>query len=141
MINDHGPRLDDEEYDRRVVDLHEGLPPVPGREQDRKVRRAELELAIDHRLGRDFPAERRERLWQVMQEVERRRLRLVGRYLLGRVFHRRPARSANRLAGWMVDHFAEVLDPRELESFFELRGGKPVLPLDEEPRRSDGRGR
>jgi len=130
----HGPRLTDEEYDRRVVGLHEGRPPMPSREEDRALRRAELELAIDHRLGRDFPAARRERLWQVLEQVERRRLRLVGRYLLGRLFTREkgPAKSANRLAGWMVDHFADVLDPRELESFFELGGAEPRLPVDVE---------
>jgi len=131
----HGPRLSGEEYDRRVVQLHEGGPPVPSRGEDRDLRRAELDLAIDHRLGRDFPAERRERLWEVAQDVERRRLRLIGKHLLGRVLRRRepgPAKAANRLAGWMVDHYAEVLDERELEAFFELGGEEPRLPVDVE---------
>lgn len=106
---------------------------MPGRGEDRELRRAELDLAIDHRLGRDFPKERRERLWEVAQDVERRRLRLIGKHLLGRMLRRRqpgPEKAANRLAGWMVDHYAEVLDERELEAFFELGGGKPALPFD-----------
>ena len=129
----HGPRLSGEEYDRRVVRLHEGRPPMPGRGEDRELRRAELDLAIDHRLGRDFPADRRERLWQVMQDIERRRLRLIGKHLLGRLVGRRrpgPVRSAHRLAGWMVDRCSEVLDDHELESFFELGGEEPALPVD-----------
>jgi hypothetical protein len=131
----HGPRLSGEEYDRRVVRIHEGRPPVPSRDEDRELRRAELDLAIDHRLGRDFPAERREQLWQVAQDVERRRLRLIGKHLLGRLLRRRepgPEKAANRLAGWMVDRYAEVLDERELEAFFELGRGEPRLPVDVE---------
>jgi hypothetical protein len=131
----HGPRLSGEEYDRRVVRLHEGGPPAPSRDEDRELRRAELDLAIDHRLGRDFPAGRRERLWEVAKDVERRRLRLIGKHLVGRVLRRRqpgPEKAANRLAGWMVERYAEVLDERELEAFFELGGEEPALPVDPE---------
>lgn len=132
----HGPRLGDDEYERRVVRLHEGLPPIPSREQDREVRRAELDLAIDHRLGRDFPLDRRRALWEVMEEVDRRRLRLLGRDLLTRVFTRRrgPVRSAQGLAAAMVDRCAEVLDERELESFFGQEWRTPSLPVDFEHR-------
>lgn len=131
----HGPRLGDREYERRVVRLHEGLPPVPSREQDREVRRAELDLAIDHRLGRDFPADRRLALWRVAEEADRRRLRLIGRHLVGRLFGRRrnPA-AANALAAAMVERFGEVLDERELASFFGEERHAPTLPVDREDR-------
>jgi hypothetical protein len=135
----HGPRLSDEEYERRVVRLHEALPPMPSREQDREVRRVELDLAVDHRLGRDFPDQRRHRLWQIMEDVEKRRLRLIGRFLIGRLFARRagPVKAAHGLAGVMVDRFAEVLDERELESFFGEEWQSPALPVDHEPRSSN----
>lgn len=135
----HGPRLSGEEYDRRIVLLHTGAPELPSREEDRKLRRAALDLAIDHRLGQDFPKERRDALWEVQQAVERRRLWLAAKYLLGRLFGRRrpPLKGANKLAGWMVDHFGEVLDAAELESFFDLRGSEPGVPFDERGHGSD----
>ena len=63
----HGPRLTDEEYEKKMIELHRDLPPMPSEEQDRQVRRMALDLAIDHRLGRDFPPERRELLWAIQQ--------------------------------------------------------------------------
>jgi hypothetical protein len=72
----HGPRLTDEEYEKRIIELHRDLPPMPTKDQDREVRRLELDLAIDHRLGRDFPRERRDALWAVQQRVEKKRVRL-----------------------------------------------------------------
>jgi len=51
----HGPRLTDEEYDNGIIELHRDLPPMPSEQQDRQKRRMALNLAIDHRLGREFP--------------------------------------------------------------------------------------
>lgn len=137
----HGPRLTDEEYRRRIVRLHEKASPMPSRDEDRRIRRAELDLAVDHRLGNEFPAARRESLWQVMQGIERRRLRLIGEYFLRRLFRRDPLpeSSANRLAKTMIARFHEVLDERELESFFGEEWRSPALPVDAEhrPRRGD----
>ena len=42
-------KLSGEEYDRRIVALHKHLPPVPSPEQQRQVRKSELDLAIDHK--------------------------------------------------------------------------------------------
>jgi len=131
----YGPRLTEEEYDRAIVALHERLPPMPTREEDRAARRAELDLTIDHRLGREFPRAKRDALWQVVQSVERRRLRLIGRYLFSRVFPlggRRRERAGQGLAGALVEQFSRVLTSRELESFFELAGSPPSLPVDVE---------
>ncbi len=114
----HGPRLSDEEYERRVVELYCGLPPVPTREQDARVRRQELELAIDHRLGNDFPHDRREALWAIQQRVERRRIRLMFRHLVRWLLPGGVTRGANRLAGYLVDKYAKELNRAELENFF-----------------------
>ncbi len=112
---DHGPRLTDEEYDQGIIRLHSDLPPVPTREQDRQVRRRELELAIDHRLGRNFPRRRREALWAIQQRVERKRRRLIFRYFLKRFFAKSLARDAQGLAGYLVDEYAKVLSRTNLE--------------------------
>ena len=128
---DYGPRLTDAEYERRILELHRGRPPMPTKDQDREARRRELDLAIDHRLGRDFPRERRDALWAAKERVERKRLRLGLKFLLKRAFGRDVAGSAQGLAGFMVDEYAKVLSEAEVERFFGLRKGeRPVLPID-----------
>ncbi len=132
----HGARLTADEYERRIVELHRNLPPIPSREMERAIRRKELDLAIDHRLGANFPADRRDRLWSILQRVERRRVWLALKYLVRRGMAPRPAAGAvhpqaERVAGFMVDAFAGALDERELKSFFDLEPGDPPrLPLD-----------
>ena len=115
----HGRRLSDEEYDRKVVALYSGLPPVATRQQDKCVRRHELDLAIDHRLGIDFPRDRRDALWAIQQRVERRRIRLMFGYLVRWLMPGAVSRGANRLAGYLVDEYAKELNHAELESFFD----------------------
>jgi hypothetical protein len=89
----HGPRLTDEEYDKRIIELHRGLPSMPSEDQDRQVRRMALDLAIDHRLGCDFPQARRESLWAIQQRTEKRRLWFALKYPLRRLFAKRLARG------------------------------------------------
>lgn len=130
---DYGVRLTDEEYDQAIVTLHSRLPPVPSREQRREVRRRELELAIDHRLGRDFPRPRRDALWAVQQKVERRRLKLMFRYPFRRFFAKSLIKNAQGLGGYLVEAYGEVLNRAELEQFFgkeEVR--HPALPVEPE---------
>lgn len=129
--SNYGIRLTDEEYDRAIVALHSGLPAVPSLEARRDVRRRELDLAIDHRLGREFPRSRRDALWSVQQSVEKRRLWLAVKYLLRRTLSRKLVRDAQALAGYLVEAYATVLSQEELEQFF---GGEearhPALPVD-----------
>jgi hypothetical protein len=133
----HGPRLSDEEYERRIIELHRDLPPMPTKEQDRDVRRRELDLAIDHRLGRDFPSERREALWAVKERLEKKRLRFGVKFLLKKLFGKSVAEDAQGLAGYIVDEYAKVLSKTELKTFFDLQEGeRPTLPIDMDSRRS-----
>ena len=127
----HGPRLSDEEHDRRIVQLYAGRPAAPSRQEQEWLRRQELELAIDHRLGTEFPRERRDALWAIQQRVERRRGRLLLRHLVRRVLPGSLARGAQGLAGFLVDEYAKVLNRKELESFFgEAEARAPALPVD-----------
>jgi len=128
----HGPTLDFEEYQRRLVALHSAQPPVPSRAQRKATRRAELELAIDHRLGVDFPKERREALWAVAERVERRRLGLVLLYVVRRIVPGLLPRGANSLARFLVKDYGTVLTREELVAFFgEEEVRNPGLPGDE----------
>jgi hypothetical protein len=132
---DYGLRLTDEEYERRIVELHRGLPPIPTKAEDEAVRRQELELAIDHRLGRDFPRARREELWAARQRIERRRLRFAVRHLLRRLFGKPLVRDAQHLAGDVADEYAKVLSGPELEQFLGVpEGERPALPVDADQR-------
>jgi hypothetical protein len=120
-----GRRLTDAEYQSAIIALQEALPPMPTHEQDEATRRAELDLAIDHRLGVDFPIARRERLWSIQLRIEKRRMRLALWLLLPMALRRR----AQRLAVDVVSEYARVLNQAELEAFFgsdEARN--PALP-------------
>src|SRR5438034_9060161 len=111
---DHGPRLTDDEYERRIVALRRRLPPISTAEQDREVLLQELDLAIDHRLGREFPRARREALWAAKERVEKKRLRLGATFLFKRLFGKSVTRQAQGLAGHTVDEYAKVLSPPEV---------------------------
>ncbi len=129
----YGQRISDEEYDRSIVALYSELPPVPSKKQRREVRRQELNLAIDHRLGCDFPRSRRDALWAVQQKVERRRIRLMFKYLLRRFFTKSFSKDAQGLAGYLVEAYGTVLNQTELEYFFgEEEVRSPALPIDAE---------
>jgi hypothetical protein len=127
----YGPLLSGEEYERRIVALYSGLPPVPSREQECQVRRQELDLAIDHRLGRDFPQSKREALWAIQERVEKKRGRLILKYVFRKFFFKSLVRDAQGLSGYLVEEYAKVLDQRELDSFFGPEEARnPALPID-----------
>ena len=128
---EYGQRTSDDEYERRILDLYRSLPPLPSPDQDRDVRRQELDLAIDHRLGRNFPAERRAALWAVQQRVEKKRLRLGMKYLLRRLKARLFTHDAQSLAGYVSEEYGKVLSPEELNRFLDLKNDEPpALPVD-----------
>ncbi|MCU7906514.1 MAG: hypothetical protein KZQ76_11875 [Candidatus Thiodiazotropha sp. (ex Epidulcina cf. delphinae)] len=109
---------------------------MPGKEEDLAIRRQELNLSIDYRLGVDFPRQKREALWEIMQKVEKRRLWLGLKYGLRMLFFRNSIpkhlpEKADVLAGFLIDAFSGILNERERYSFFELEPGeKAALPLD-----------
>jgi hypothetical protein len=134
-VPDYGIRLTDEEYERRIVDLHRGLPPVPTPERDRETRRRALDLAIDHRLGRDFPRARRDALWATSERVERKRKWLAVQYLLGALFPPMRRWHADALTRALAAEYSKVLSPAETERMLGLElGAKPALPVGDEIR-------
>jgi len=127
----HGPRLTDEEYDRAIVDLHRGMSPMPTRDEDRARRRRALDLAIDHRLGRNFAQERREALWKASERVNSKRIWIGLSYLIRSLAGGRA--HAEALTKALGRQYSKVLTPPELEQFL---GPAPLtLPIDREPRR------
>jgi hypothetical protein len=129
-----GPRLTDDEYDRAIVDLHRGMTPMPTPDEDRVLRRRALDLAVDHRLGREFPQARRDALWAACERLESRRLWLGLRSLLGLFFAGRP-QHAKALTRALAMAYRQVLSASELEQF--LGAGPLTLPLDAESNRGE----
>jgi hypothetical protein len=128
---DYGTRLTDDEYERGVVELHRGMPAMPTPQEDRALRRRALDLAIDYRLGRDFPQTRREALWAASERVDSKRIWLGLRYVLGTLL--RPVRRshAEALTNALTAEYSKVLSPPELRQFLGLKEGqRPALPVD-----------
>lgn len=128
---EYGSRLSEEEYRSRILTLYRNLPPLPSPDQDRDVRWQELNLAVDHRLGRSFPEQRRKALWAVQQRIEKKRLRLGMKYLLRRFVSKLFLRDAQSLAGYAAEEYSKVLSSEELRCFLDLKQGEPPsLPVD-----------
>lgn len=115
----HGRRLTREEYERAVIHLYElvgGTGATP--EERRALQRSELDLQIDHRLGVDFPRTRREEMWRIQEQTERRRLRVLARSLLVRLLPRSLAITRlSRLTDLLISEYSQVLTPEELRDF------------------------
>lgn len=82
----YGPLIGDEEHYRQVVALHKAAAKDTSRQGQAQLRRDELNLTIDHKLGVHFPSERREAVWAVQERLQRWRLPMlmlgVGRKML-----------------------------------------------------------
>lgn len=113
---EHGRKLTAEEYERRTVALYEAGPPMPSRQEDLLLRRAELDLLVDYRLGTGFPLDRRSQLWEVQQALDKHRA-----WHLVRGFITKPGDPSVSIAAAQVKAFSKILDPIELRTFFDLR--------------------
>lgn len=110
----YGPTITQQQLDARVLALHNNAPPVPTPHQDLQIRYGELNAMIDHKLGTQFPQDRRTALWTVQRSLDRKRLMHV---LKGFVTH--PLRPSEALTKPQVKGFSQVLNDDELQAFFE----------------------
>lgn len=127
---DHGRRLSQREYEVAIADLH-SHPTAAKNDRDAYVRRRELDITIDFRLGINFPASRRDDLWRVQQSIEERRLKSTAMWIVGALTPKRLFTGANGVAKFVVDQYATVLTAEELRAYFgseEVR--YPSLPFD-----------
>ncbi len=71
-------------------------------------------------------------LWAAQRKIDRRRLRLFAAYLFRHLFRRIFLKEKNWIAQCVVDEYAKVLTPSELEMFFGKREVEnPSLPMNE----------
>lgn len=119
----HGIRLTRREFEDAIANLYQ-------READEEaIQRRELDLTIEYRLGTQFPADRREQLWQVHQRIEKYRLRLAAKWLAGVVVAKWRRRQGTRMAQVVINEYAKVLTPEELIMYFGSdEVGNPSLP-------------
>ncbi|MCX7110549.1 MAG: hypothetical protein NTX45_10555 [Proteobacteria bacterium] len=128
---DYGRKLTDSEYQYAIVSLYQERPDNYTREQDRQIHRKELDLAIDHRIGCDFPINRREKLWAIQESVDKHQVRLLAYWLVRRLFANLFLKKIHGMADFLVDEYAKVLSPEELAAFFGVEvGERPQLPID-----------
>lgn len=114
---DHGPILSDDEYEKRIFALYDRLPPMPSADAERELRRRELDVLIDHRLGVRFPRERRDALWAAQEHIDKRRTRLGLAILARAILPPRLQPRTSRLARFAIDEYSKVLTQEELERF------------------------
>jgi len=112
---DHGPRLTQAEYERRISALNASSPAMPTRAEEEILREAEMSLLIDYHLGVAFPEERRARVLQEHRKLSRS---LVWRLLASVVTH--PRHPSDGVARAQVRSFSRLLSDAELASLFDL---------------------
>lgn len=127
----HGARLSERDYERQIVDLYSRTPEHAADDADEALRRRTLDLTIDFRLGREFPAVRRDALWKIQTTIEKRRFRMMLSWLSHAMPFSLLHGRANGLARYLVSEYAKVLTEKELELFFDLKKNeRPALPVD-----------
>lgn len=132
----YGPQLSAAEYEQRLTRVHDralaeaGPSPPPG-ELDRRVRALELDLAIDRRIGVDFPRDQREELLLVRERVEEKRKLLTMRLLKREISSRQFAEGMQASVASMVADLSSSLTPEEVKGLLDIPDlGAAVLPLD-----------
>jgi hypothetical protein len=121
----YGPRLSSQDYSHRtraLLNPEDYNNPDPGFQKN--LRRQEFELTVDHRLGQNFPAEKRDPLFLAVEKARapwRLGLGLVG-IAFAKLFHK-PARNAvssvhlDFLASGMTRAVSKVLTREEALQF------------------------
>lgn len=112
---DHGPRLTQAEYERRIRALSASDSAVPTKADEAALRQAEMSLLIDYHLGINFPKGRRE---LVLREQGKLARRFLWRLLMSVLTH--PRRPSDGLARAQVRSFSKLLNDAELAALFDL---------------------
>jgi hypothetical protein len=131
----YAPRLSSEEYQQAISTLYKRAAAGQlGAAQggiEQAIKDAEFNLAIDHKLGRNFPQDKRQALVEAKHQAEKQRLRLVGRFLRKSIRERAFASGMQVWLEQLAEAFSTVLTPQELNAFMELKAGeKPLFPIE-----------
>jgi hypothetical protein len=104
--------MDRQDYEQRIAKLYSTSSAMPDRHEDLLIRRSELDLLIDYKLGESFPAERRDQMWEVKQRLDRWHW-----WYVVKGFVTSPTDPGAALARAHRASFIRVLSARELQQF------------------------
>lgn len=119
MKGPYGQKLDAREYQRRVLELYERPGQLLTGRQQTMLRRRELELTIDHKLGVDFPLERREALWKAQQRLHRRHVPVLLLWLVGKAFGSKKS-VEEPMYELVLREYGRVLSSSELSAMVDI---------------------
>src|SRR5262245_13756500 len=131
----YGRRLSAEEYDERAVRIHDrafaDLPSASPEDLDRRLRRLAFDLAIDRRIGVDFPRDAREKLIGVRERVDEERRSLTGRMLRREISREEFAEGLQKAVEVLVADLRAELSPDEVKDLLGVPTlAAAALPLD-----------
>jgi hypothetical protein len=115
-------RMTEQEYLDRLENLQsivadETAGGEPGGALSSRYAALEFDLAIDYRLGRNFPRERRRMLHAIRERFDNERSRLVHLLSAGRVDEDAFRQRLQVLVDAMAARYADVLMPQEYGEF------------------------
>lgn len=126
QFNKYGRCLTTREFEIAVSNLlseHSAswkTPGMPTGKEEQQWIREERELLMDHRLGLDFPRERRDAMHAAWMEVDAQRVSLFFKQLATSLFkNRKPSydevtQDNNVLVDFIVKKFGDVLDKEDV---------------------------
>lgn len=115
----YGEKLSDEELDRQLVKLHTDIPWHIYEKYFDEIERSEFELIIDNRLGKDFPADRREELWKAKKKILRKTVINSIIYTITDLITFGRATKGLVLHSYVIEKvYGKILDREDLISFF-----------------------
>lgn len=106
---DHGPCITLEEYEERIIKLHDRI--ILSKDDEEFIEKGELSITVDYRLGICFPYDRRDDLWDAQQRIAKRTDRLFLLILLKLV-------GFNKLGKIVIEEYSKVLTPDEMVDYF-----------------------
>ena len=123
VVNDlgYGSRLNSEEYTSSIIALYDQYPAMPTKKQDEMLRKATLDLTIDHRLGIEFPREKRNQLWSIQKDIDKKRFWIGAKYFVKSLL---PGDShtlhEEELIACVLEKYRTVLNKQEIKQYFDL---------------------
>lgn len=130
----HNKRMNEKEYMERISRLYENIRAESTANEDeetlfKRYRDAEFDLTVEYRLGPDFPAERREALRAIYQQVHIQTEELRKKYMSGDLQKQEFVSRMQALTAEMVEKFAGVLTQEEMTAYFGHGEGAYNIPF------------
>jgi hypothetical protein len=130
----HNSHMSEKEYIERVSNLFEKIQAESAANEKEEVlfkryRDAEFDLMVEYRLGPNFPAERREALRSVHQQIQNQTEELRKKYLSGDLQKQEFFDLMQASTAEMAKKYATVFTQEEMTAFFGHGEGAYKLPF------------